>query len=170
MIIAPPAILGDLTPEQKQSVKEQMNLMMPMFMKLDQLMPFFFALTGNRDATARLILMVRRTFPFKSCSFAYVFINVVFTVVLTLGSPYLDRNTCSKTSWTLSNMNSTPLHPRISAGSRIGCSTISCGSKRRWRTLLAMPHKYPAMSHTWLSHPLLMQHRHSRRILELWRD
>ncbi|KAF9119726.1 mediator complex subunit [Mortierella sp. GBA39] len=54
---APPNILGDLSPEQKQSVKEQMNQMMPMFMKLDQLMPFFFALTGNREATARLILM-----------------------------------------------------------------------------------------------------------------
>ncbi|KAG0274249.1 mediator complex subunit [Linnemannia gamsii] len=53
----PPNLLGDLSPEQKQSVKEQMNQMMPMFMKLDQLMPFFFALTGNREATARLILM-----------------------------------------------------------------------------------------------------------------
>ncbi|KAF8927184.1 hypothetical protein BGZ47_002297 [Haplosporangium gracile] len=53
----PPNLLSDLSPEQKQSVKEQMNQMMPMFMKLDQLMPFFFALTGLREATARLILM-----------------------------------------------------------------------------------------------------------------
>ncbi|KAK3817015.1 MAG: mediator complex subunit 15-domain-containing protein [Linnemannia gamsii] len=53
----PPNLLGDLSQEQKQSVKDQMNQMMPMFMKLDQLMPFFFVLTGNRDATARLILI-----------------------------------------------------------------------------------------------------------------
>ncbi|KAF9103872.1 hypothetical protein BGX29_002819 [Mortierella sp. GBA35] len=53
----PPNLLSDLSAEQKQSVKEQMSQMMPMFMKLDQLMPFFYALTGNREATARLILM-----------------------------------------------------------------------------------------------------------------
>ncbi|KAF9081314.1 mediator complex subunit, partial [Mortierella sp. AD031] len=53
----PPTLLDNLSAEQKQSVKEQMSQMMPMFMKLDQLMPIFFAMTGNLDATARLVLL-----------------------------------------------------------------------------------------------------------------
>ncbi|KAG9321559.1 hypothetical protein KVV02_008204 [Mortierella alpina] len=52
-----PNTLNDLNPEQKQAVKEQVNQMMPMYLKLDQLMPVFYALTNNRDATIRLILM-----------------------------------------------------------------------------------------------------------------
>jgi hypothetical protein len=53
-----PNTLNDLNAEQKQAVKEQVNQMMPMYQKLDQLMPVFYALTNNRDATIRLILMV----------------------------------------------------------------------------------------------------------------
>ncbi|KAF9926692.1 AT rich interactive domain 5A (MRF1-like) [Linnemannia zychae] len=52
-----PPSLQDLTPEQKQSVKEQTSQMMPMFEKIDKLVPVFFALNGSREATARLILM-----------------------------------------------------------------------------------------------------------------
>ena len=59
----PPPVINDLTPEQKKSVQELMNQMMPMYLKLDQLLPVFFALTGNRDATIRLILMVRACTP-----------------------------------------------------------------------------------------------------------
>ncbi|KAG0248527.1 hypothetical protein BG011_010178 [Mortierella polycephala] len=53
----PPQILTDLSPEQKQTVKSQMQQMMPMLSKLDQLIPVFFSMTGNRDATLRLIMM-----------------------------------------------------------------------------------------------------------------
>ncbi|KAF9189602.1 hypothetical protein BGZ51_009421 [Haplosporangium sp. Z 767] len=53
----PPQILTDLTPEQKQTVKSQMQQMLPMLSKLDQLIPVFFSMTGNRDATLRLIMM-----------------------------------------------------------------------------------------------------------------
>ncbi|KAF9977035.1 mediator complex subunit [Mortierella antarctica] len=49
--------LDDLSPKQRQAVKEQVNQMMPMYLKLDPLMPVFYALTNNRDATIRLILM-----------------------------------------------------------------------------------------------------------------
>ncbi|KAF9994782.1 hypothetical protein BGZ80_007698, partial [Entomortierella chlamydospora] len=54
---SPPQILNNLNQDQKQAVKDMVNQMMPMFMKLDQLMPLFFALTSNREATVRLILM-----------------------------------------------------------------------------------------------------------------
>ncbi|KAG0022501.1 hypothetical protein BGZ81_008525 [Podila clonocystis] len=50
-------LLGDLTLEQKNSVKDQMGQMMPLFMKLDQLLPVFYALTNNAEATIRLIRM-----------------------------------------------------------------------------------------------------------------
>lgn len=52
-----PSILNDLTAEEKQSVKEQLKEMSLKFSKLDQLIPLFYALTSNRDATVRLILM-----------------------------------------------------------------------------------------------------------------
>lgn len=56
--IVAPVLLGDLTLEQKNSVKDQMGQMMPLFMKLDQLLPLFYALTNNAEATVRLIRMV----------------------------------------------------------------------------------------------------------------
>ncbi|KAF8929748.1 hypothetical protein BGZ58_008707, partial [Dissophora ornata] len=53
----PPRVLNDLTLEQKQSVRDQMDQMMPMFLRLEHLVPIFLVMTGNRDATIRLILM-----------------------------------------------------------------------------------------------------------------
>ncbi|KAG0241236.1 AT rich interactive domain 5A (MRF1-like) [Actinomortierella wolfii] len=50
-------IINDLTDEQKAQVKELMAQTMQLYTKVDQLLPLFFALNGNRELTSRLIFM-----------------------------------------------------------------------------------------------------------------
>lgn len=49
--------LADLPEQERQAIAEQVRLMTPMFQRVDQLLPVFLAMTGNIDATKRLILM-----------------------------------------------------------------------------------------------------------------
>ncbi|KAF9168792.1 AT rich interactive domain 5A (MRF1-like) [Actinomortierella ambigua] len=50
-------IITDLTDEQKNQVKELVAQTMQLYMKVDQLLPLFLALTGSKDLTLRLIFM-----------------------------------------------------------------------------------------------------------------
>jgi len=46
-----------LPDDEKSDIRELINRMMPMYQRVDQLLPVFLALTNNHEATKRLILM-----------------------------------------------------------------------------------------------------------------
>jgi len=51
------APIEGLPDDEKSDIRELINRMMPMFQRVDQLLPVFLALTNNHEATKRLILM-----------------------------------------------------------------------------------------------------------------